>query len=108
MARDTRARATNKAGKYVETADYVKFVRRIARSMGRRVTQMDPEALAELSALVTELRAVENDAALALNAQGYSWEQIGAAQGIQGSPCWRKYTRWSGRGATRKNVASAV
>ena len=104
VARDTRAPKTNGAGKYVETAEYVRFMRRVARGMGRRATEMDPTALAEFAGLAAELRAVETAAALALNAQGYSWADIGAAQGITGSVAWRKYAKDTGRGATRKGV----
>jgi hypothetical protein len=96
MARDTRAPATNKAGRFVETTEYVKFMRRVARGMGKRVGRMDPEALAELAALVDEVRQVETEAAQALNAQGFSWADIGAAQGIVGNSAWKKYTQSSG------------
>jgi hypothetical protein len=107
MARDTRANPTNAAGKYHETAEYVKFMRRVARGMGRRTADMDPTALAEFSSLAAELRQVETDAALALNDQGFSWAEIGAAQGITGSVAWRKYAKASGRGASRKDLAPA-
>lgn len=105
MARDTRAPATNAAGRYVETTEYVKFMRRVARGMGKRAATMDPTALAEFSGLAAELRDAETAAALALNEQGYSWAEIGAAQGITGSVAWRKYAKATGRGATRKGVA---
>ena len=105
MARDTRSNPTNKAGTYVETTDYVKFMRRVARGMGKRASSMDPTALAEFSGLAAELRDAETAAALALNAQGFSWAEIGAAQGITGSVAWRKYAKATGRGATRKGVA---
>lgn len=103
-ARDAKANPTNAAGKYHETAEYFAMMRRIARGAARRVGEMDPESLAELSALVEELRAFETDAALKLNEAGFSWAEIAAPQGICRQNVHKKYARSSGRGSSRKGT----
>lgn len=90
-SRDVRARPTNRRGEHVETDEFVRFAQRIARALGRRIKVGDPGTLALVAELVGTLKAAEIDAAQALNAQGFSWNDIGRAQGIAGQTAYDKY-----------------
>ena len=65
-----------------ESDEYGSFVRRIMRAYGRRVADRDIEGLAGLAQLQTELTAQIKDTAQALQAQGYSWAEIGRVLGV--------------------------
>jgi hypothetical protein len=90
-ARDVRARPANRRGEYVETDEFVRFAQRIARALGQRIKVGDPETLALVAELVGTLKSAEIGAAQALNAQGFSWTEIGRAQGIAGQTAADKY-----------------
>jgi hypothetical protein len=104
--RDVRAPKTSKTGRYTETSDFMGMVRRMQRSAGKRVAMGNPEDLAELAALVDYLREVETTSARALNEAGFSWREIGEAQGVVGNSAWKKYRLHSGQ-RSRKNTAAA-
>lgn len=61
---------------------YRAFVRRIMRAYARRVSDADPEDLAELVELRTELDATIAAAVHGLRANGSSWTDIARAVGI--------------------------
>ena len=103
-ARDVKAPATSKTGRYTETSDFMGMVKRMQRSAGKRAAAGNPEDLAELAALVDYLRDVETRSARALNEAGFSWREIGEAQGIVGNSAWKKYRLHSGQ-RSRKNTA---
>jgi hypothetical protein len=65
-----------------ESDEYGAFVRRIMRAYGRRVADRDIEGLVGLAQLQTELTAQIKDTAQALQAQGYSWAEIGRVLGV--------------------------
>jgi hypothetical protein len=58
------------------------FARRIMRAYGRRVADRDIEGLKGLADLQAELNVQIRDTAKALQAQGYSWAEIGRTLGI--------------------------
>jgi hypothetical protein len=93
MSRDVRANPANRAGTYTETPEYVRFMRRVSRALGRRIEDLDPAALAELAALRDDMRQIERQAAVALNDQGFSWTEIGRPQRISASNACQKYAR---------------
>jgi hypothetical protein len=101
-SRDARATARSSTGRYVETTDYLKMVRRMVKAAGDRTGQMDPESLAELAGLIDDLKDVETAAACALNDAGFSWSEIGAAQGLTKPTVFRKYRRTPNRSSSRK------
>jgi hypothetical protein len=65
-----------------ETDKYGKFVRRIMRAYGRRVADLDIEGLKGLADLQKEVEAQVRQSAITLQAQGYSWGEIGRVLGI--------------------------
>ncbi len=74
--RQTRPAAQTEADKYGA------FVRRIMRAYGRRVADRDIEGLAGLASLRAELDEEIRRSAKELQAQGYSWAEIGRVLGI--------------------------
>jgi hypothetical protein len=107
-SRDVKARKTNKSGKHYETSEYIAFLRRVNRAMVARSDTMSPEDLAELHALVGELRETETLAAQSLNDAGYSWAAIGAPQGLAASNAFRNYRTSSGRADRRGTATTAA
>ncbi len=65
-----------------ENDKYGKFVRRIMRAYGKRVADLDIEGLKGLVDLRTELDAQIKESAQTLQAQGYSWAEIGRVLGV--------------------------
>lgn len=65
-----------------ETDKYGSFVRRIMRAYGRRVADLDIEGLRGLADLRAELDAQITESAQTLQAQGYSWAEIGRVLGV--------------------------
>ena len=65
-----------------ETDKYGRFVRRIMRAYGRRVADLDIEGLKGLVDLRTELDDQIRTSAQLLQAQGYSWAEIGRVLGV--------------------------
>ncbi len=74
--------ARKREKKVVEMADYISFARRILRATGRRVQDRDIEGLAGLAVLQAEINDQMKETAKALNAQGYSWAEIGRVLGV--------------------------
>ncbi len=65
-----------------ESDKYGRFVRRIMRAYGRRVADLDIEGLKGLVDLRSELDAQIKESAQQLQAQGYSWAEIGRVLGV--------------------------
>lgn len=77
--RDLRAPATNKAGRYRETSEFVGFVRRSIRALTKRVgAEGDIEGLMPMLQLQAQLDESIGAAVAGLRAAGYSWAEIGA------------------------------
>lgn len=74
--------AVKREKKVVELPEYVKFARRILRATGRRIQDRDIEGLAGLAELRNEIDEQMKTTAKALNAQGYSWAEIGRVLGV--------------------------
>lgn len=107
--RDIRARPTNKRGQYVETDEFVKMVRRLLRAAGLRAQVGDPETLALVAQLAQTLRDIETGSAVALNEQGFSWADIGRAQGVTDVTAYQKYALGqAARGASRKGAPTTL
>ncbi len=81
-ATNTPAARTTSRHALTEADKFGAFARRIMRAYGRRVADRDIEGLAGLAALRTELDVQIADTAKALQAQGYSWAEIGRTLGI--------------------------
>jgi hypothetical protein len=80
------------ATRYRETPEFAAFVRRIVRAYGRRVSDMDIEALADMVAVQRELDAAVRAAVLELQGSGtYSWGDIGRVLGITRQAAQQKY-----------------
>jgi DNA-directed RNA polymerase specialized sigma24 family protein len=87
------ALTSKRSRRRVENDDYVPFVRRIIRALGRRVGAGDVETLPRLAELSAELDAVIADAVLGLRAEGYSWAEIGARLGVSKQACQQRWGR---------------
>lgn len=80
--------------KWVDTPEYVRFVRRVLQAMRQRRAQFEPEHLGELSTLARELSAVIADVVISCREAGYTWDDIGAAVGTSKQAAqqrWGKY-----------------
>lgn len=92
--RDVRAPATNKAGRYRETREYVGFVRRSVRGLTKRVAEgADIESLPEMLDLARQLDEAIRTAAVGLNAAGYSWAEIAARTGTTKQAAFKRWGR---------------
>jgi hypothetical protein len=97
LTRDVKAPATNRAGRYVETAEYIKAAHRFLRAAGERVGDgMDIDNLAALDALSREATALLYDSAVKLHdgtdqAPGYSYGEIARALGVTIQTAWRRF-----------------
>lgn len=78
-----------------ETDKYGKFVRRIMRAYGRRVADLDIEGLKGLVDLRTELDAQIGESARLLQAQGYSWAEIGRVLGVSKQAAQQRFGKKS-------------
>lgn len=74
-----------------EDHEYHGMVRRMIRGYGRRVQNADPTVLAEMTKLHDDLEAAIGEAARSLNAQGFSWADIGRELGIERQNAMRRY-----------------
>lgn len=92
--RDVRAPATNKAGRYRETSEYVGFVRRSIRALTKRVGQdADIEGLAKMLDLQRQMDDSVTAAVAGLKAAGYSWTEIGLRAGMTRQSAQQKWGR---------------
>lgn len=92
--RDVRAPATNRAGRYRETREYVGFVRRSIRGLTQRVgAEADIDSLPEMIALAGQLDEAIDAAVMGIRAAGYSWTDIARRLGISKQAAAK---RWSG------------
>jgi hypothetical protein len=74
--------------------DRVGYWRRWLRTMTREVGRDDPAALAELLDLADELRRVLiPEAARAIQAQGYSWADIGRELGVSRVTAYQRFAQ---------------
>ena len=82
-----------RAKRQVENSDYVSFVARIMKAMGRRVGGGDVETLAELVKLRAELdKAIDRSVGeLRSDPWMYSWAQIGDVLGITRQAAQKRY-----------------
>jgi hypothetical protein len=102
-SRDVRANPGNRAGRYVETAEYIQAARRFVRGAGRRVGDMNIDDLDMLMALAEEANAILHEAARDLHDRekdGYSWQEIGEAVGYD--PSHARHTAWKRFKGARK------
>lgn len=77
-----RRRGRDPDARYVETEEYVAFVRRILTALGRRVGEADIAMLSELADLPGMIEVELNRTVTRLReAHGYSWADIGEALG---------------------------
>jgi hypothetical protein len=74
-----------------ENHEYFGMMRRMVRAAARRVKAEDPSDLAELLAIRAELDKAIGDTARALNANNFSWSEIGYGAGISKRAA---YARW--------------
>lgn len=92
--RDVRAPATNKAGRYRETREYVSFVRRSIRGLTQRVgIEADIDSLPEMLALAGQLDEAIDIAVHGLRAAGYSWSEISARTGTTKQAAFKRWHR---------------
>jgi hypothetical protein len=107
-SRDRRANAItpdpggangNLQGRYVETLNYLKMVRRMLRGARRRVGDAgDIDSLAELAAIAADADAALREAVTALRAADppFSWQAIGVALGYPAANARQSaYTKYS-------------
>lgn len=81
-----------RARRYVETADYSKFVRRIVAAYSRRVADADDVDLAEMVALRDDLDAAITAAVKGQRERhGRSWADIGQALGVTKQAAYQRY-----------------
>jgi hypothetical protein len=93
--RDVRAPLTNKRGRYVETREYLGFVRRGIRALTRRVgEQADIEMLSEMLQLQKDLDAVIATTVAGLRRDNYSWAEIAERAGVRRQSA---HERWAKR-----------
>lgn len=62
-------------------SEFVAFSRRILRALARRMAVSDPEDLAELLALRSDLDAAIDQAVAGLRSNGFSWAEIARGTG---------------------------
>ncbi|HSS12231.1 MAG TPA: hypothetical protein VLL25_20250 [Acidimicrobiales bacterium] len=67
--------------RYTDTHEYLKMLRRMVKAAGTRVGHADPEDLAELIAIRTDLDTAIRRAVDGLRADGFTWQSIGDATG---------------------------
>jgi hypothetical protein len=76
-------------------AEFMSFARRILRAASRRMSEADPEDLADLVALRATVDEAIDNAARAVHAGGASWAQIGAALGVSKQAAQQRWGRSS-------------
>lgn len=92
--RDVRAPATNRAGRYRETSEYVGFVRRSIRALTKRVgAEADIEGLPKMLDLQRQMDASIAAAVGGLRQAGYSWAEIGRRAGMTKQAAQQRWGR---------------
>jgi hypothetical protein len=74
-----------------DTADYLAFMRRIMRASSSRVGAASLRDFRELLAVRAELNTCIAEAARGLNANGYTWEEIGSELGCSRQAAWERF-----------------
>ena len=84
---------TKRRYRITENDQYAAFLRRVIRAYSRRVAAGDIEAIADMTALATDLEAATRKAITGLREFGYSWADVALRLGItrQGAQ-----QRWGG------------
>ncbi len=72
-------------------AAFMAFVRRILRAASKRMSEADPEDLADLVQLRQAVDEAIDRAALAIHDGGASWAQIGAAVGMTKQGAFKRW-----------------
>ena len=93
FAADDRARRSsintrltpNRRHRSAENDEYTGFARRVLRAYSRRVADGDVEALVHLVGRAEESNTATAESVNGLRAHGYSWAEIGARLGINGT-----------------------
>ncbi|MCO5992669.1 hypothetical protein [Actinoallomurus rhizosphaericola] len=80
----------------VENDEYAAFIRRVIRAYARRVASGDIEALADMTALASDLDTAITQAVTGLRTFGYSWAEIARPLGISRQAAQQ---RWGGEPA---------
>ena len=75
-------------------AEFLAFTRRIMRALSRRIGDADPEDLALMCELASELDAQIVQAVLAQRATGTSWTDIARPLGITRQAARQKWARY--------------
>jgi hypothetical protein len=94
-SRDVRANPTNAAGRYKETRELIGMARRGLRALRKRIGgELELEQLAALRDLAAEADETFKRAGALLhksdaNPNGYSWQEIADALGIDKPAAWR-------------------
>ncbi len=110
-SRDVRANKGAAHGEYVNTAAMRRFAKRGILAYAKRAGEGDIELLGDVASLHDEVDAAVGVAARALNAQGFSWAEIGDRLGMDRRSAWDKYKDPDGnrrlRGTQLKNGRAA-
>lgn len=85
-------------------SEFRAFVRRILRAYGRRVSDADPEDLADLLNIRADVDQAIDRAVLGLRAQGHSWATIGAATGMSRQAAFKRWGESVNQQLTVKSV----
>jgi hypothetical protein len=77
--------------RYSDIGEYIHFMRRIVRAAGQRVSDADPEQLADLIALRGDLDDAIQSAVDGLRSGGATWADIATATGTSRQAAWEKW-----------------
>lgn len=81
----------------IETADYLKMLRRMIRAAGKRVGHADPADLRLLAELRVDLDDALQTGVDGLRADGFTWASIGEAMGTTRQAALMRWGRGEGR-----------
>lgn len=84
---------SKRPSRVVENYDYVAFLRRAIRALGRRIAAGDIDSLADAAYLYGELDATIKEAIGELRKRGYSWADVGLQFGVTRQAAQQ---RWGG------------
>lgn len=74
-----------------DQAEFMAFARRILRASGRRMAQADPDDLADLLTVQSEVDAAIAVAVVGLRGRGYSWAEIARPLGITRQAAFKRF-----------------
>lgn len=90
----SRRANTHEGRRAMEADDYLGWIRRSLRAMGRALGDQDPTGLRVFAELRQELDDAEHDAITKLIEEGYSWRDLGRALGQTHTAVFGKYQRY--------------